>query len=141
MIILQHHHYLHEGGTKDYDLFLLSSVDTSKSVLIKRYGKVKSAGQVLVEIVEKEKGYNKFEYENKKRKDRKYFVSGRSKSTKNVVFQELENILGHTVFDRSKTHLETVFLTADVFDHAVDEETLREQNQEPVQQPEEWGTW
>lgn len=48
-----HYHGVHQGGTKDYNLYLLSNkaLGSKSSLLIKRWGKTGTTGQCKVEVV------------------------------------------------------------------------------------------
>lgn len=50
MIEVTHYYGIHQGGTKDYHLYLLSSLATNKHILVKRWGKTGSEGQSKLEM-------------------------------------------------------------------------------------------
>lgn len=50
MIEVTHYYGIHQGGTKDYHLYLLHSKMTKKHILVKRWGKTGSKGQSKLEM-------------------------------------------------------------------------------------------
>jgi predicted DNA-binding WGR domain protein len=50
MIEVTHYYGIHQGGTKDYHLYLLYSKATKKHILVKRWGKTASEGQAKLEM-------------------------------------------------------------------------------------------
>lgn len=50
MIEVTHYYGVHQGGTKDYHLYLFASQKTGKHIIIKRWGKTGSDGQSKIEL-------------------------------------------------------------------------------------------
>lgn len=50
MIEVTHFYGVHQGGTKDYHLYLLFSKKTGKHIIVKRWGKTGTDGQAKVEL-------------------------------------------------------------------------------------------
>tara|TARA_R110000851_G_C13102760_1_gene569219 strand:- start:4949 stop:5299 length:351 start_codon:yes stop_codon:yes gene_type:complete len=114
-----------------------------KSILIKRWGKVGTVGQTLVEIIEGNKAANKYHFECDKRSKKGYRVSRNDSLTDDgVAISDLPRVLGTTVFTKAATHIQTVFhgdmgegsnVEAKEFATPVIEEI--------IERPEEYGTW
>lgn len=145
MINIKHSYWLHQGGTKDYDLYHVYSDDTHTSLLIKRWGKVGAPGQVMKEIIDSDKGIRKMRMEEDKRRKKGYRERGvHSKSKDDLTFQDVLDTLGSHVAEKMMTHLQTVFLSEIDDEKAVSAEELREKMvpaPSTADTVEEWGTW
>ncbi|NKX37665.1 WGR domain-containing protein [Rhodobacteraceae bacterium R_SAG4] len=49
MFSLTHYQGVHQGGTKEYSLYLIENTSTGKSLLVKRWGKLGADGQIKIE--------------------------------------------------------------------------------------------
>lgn len=137
-------YFVHEGGTKDYNLVLVTSVTSHNAFLLKRWGKKRSAGQWnatfdVRSIIEKE-----FELEVKRRINRDYQKFGDDERS-----DKLENFYWHRIPEKLAATKWSDFLDGAVGLHD-DPSKVHEDDDEPAimrseglveESLEEWGTW
>lgn len=108
MFELTHFNGVHQGGTKEYSLYVIFSRKTSKSLLIKRWGKTGADGQMKIEVQNND-GSAALDKELNERRKKGYDM--RKKATTSfpsvrAVLEELPRTHRRSFFNNQLAHLD-----------------------------------
>lgn len=142
-MLYRHIHYEHEGGTKDYDLWILG-VD-KKALVIKRWGKIGATGQVQV------KPYDSFytaenvldkEITNRRKKGYRTIADIQNDYDASQIVESIKD-RDMDIYRRMEERLEGFFagLGHTVTSDLPDAPPAKSESELNELRPESWGTW
>ena len=132
--------FTHDGGTKNYDIFLVKCPETSMGAVIRRWGKIGSFGQVKCDVFTDTAAQRDFVTQTKKRAARGYNET-ESRAYSFATADEVADYLG-PVWSKCSGDLMNVMgdISGDPHTPAFKEPSPPEPEKEIVR-PATWGSW
>ena len=138
LFTVNYKHFTHEGGTKDYDLWLIENMKSGDAMFIKRWGVVGSVGSIHKEVGSVGSLEREFDKIAKQRRKSNYRMGGHKVRNFNTLDNDAVNILGFALkrYGAQIKNFMTVEVTADDLDTAIAEEIVARKAPE-----EKYGMW